>query len=187
MHRRTEKSADHCRGVGIILRTWEMTELMCSKEVMTKLAQIPLSNNTILLRIGCMSDDIREQVCDNLRMSPAKASMQFDEHRFCQFITAPGCAVCFWKQSGRRIPLVRAIGGHNKVARRQRQSWQAVVNAIVKHLDSLKNSFEGYFDIDNLPFELWVRDPFTLHLVEIDDNDLAKDELIDLLATETLI
>ena len=57
----------------------EMTELMCGKEVMTKLAQIPLSNNTILRRIGCVSDDIRELVCDKLRMSSAKASMQLDE------------------------------------------------------------------------------------------------------------
>ena len=30
----------------------------------------------------------------------------------------------------------------------------AVVSAILEHLESLKNSFEGYFDIDNLPSEL---------------------------------
>ena len=57
---------------------------------------------------------------------------------------------------------------------------QAVVNAILEHLESLKNSFESYFNIDNLPSELWVRNPFTVLLDEIDDNDLAKDELIDL-------
>ena len=57
----------------------EMTEFMCCKNVMTKLAQIPLSSNTILRWIGCMSDNIREQVCDKFRMSPAKASMQLDE------------------------------------------------------------------------------------------------------------
>ena len=57
----------------------EMTEIMCGKEVKTKLAQIPLSNNTISRRIDCMSEDNREQVCEKLRMSPAKASMQLDE------------------------------------------------------------------------------------------------------------
>ena len=31
---------------------------------------------------------------------------------------------------------------------------QAVVNAILEHLESWKNSFEGYFNIDNLPSEL---------------------------------
>ena len=63
---------------------------------------------------------------------------------------------------------------------------QAVVNAILEHLESLKNSFEGYFDIDNLPSELWVRNPFTILLDEIGDNDLAKDELIDLRSNKQL-
>ena len=63
---------------------------------------------------------------------------------------------------------------------------QAVVSAILEHLKSLKNSFEGYFDIDNLPSELWVRNPFTVLLDEIDDNDLAKDELIDLRSNKQL-
>ena len=47
---------------------------------------------------------------------------------------------------------------------------QAVVNTILGHLESLKNKFEGYFNIDNLASELWVRDPFTVLLDEIDDN-----------------
>ena len=60
------------------------------------------------------------------------------------------------------------------------------VSAILEHIKSLKNSFEGYFDIDNLPSELWVRIPFTMLLDEIDDNDLAKDELIDLRSNKQL-
>ena len=60
-----------------------MTEIMCGKEVKSKLAQIPLSNNTVSSDIReqvceCQKD-IREQVCEKLRMSPAKASMQLDE------------------------------------------------------------------------------------------------------------
>ena len=31
-------------------------------------------------------------------------------------------------------------------------------------------------NFDNFPYELWVRNLFTILLDEIDDNDLAKDE-----------
>ena len=39
---------------------------------------------------------------------------------------------------------------------------------------------------DNLPSELSVRNPFTVLLDEIDDNELAKDELIDLRSNKQL-
>ena len=42
---------------------------MCRKEVKSKLAQIPLSNNTISRRIDCISEEIREQVSEKLQMS----------------------------------------------------------------------------------------------------------------------
>ena len=41
-------------------------------------------------------------------------------------------------------------------------------------------------NFDNLPSELWVRNPFTILLDEIDDNDLAKDDLIDLRSNKLL-
>ena len=44
----------------------EMAEIMSCTEVQTKLAQILLSNNTISPRIGYMSEDIRDQVCDKI-------------------------------------------------------------------------------------------------------------------------
>ena len=44
----------------------EMAEVMCHKEVKTKLALVPLSNYFISRSIGCMSDDVREEVCDKL-------------------------------------------------------------------------------------------------------------------------
>lgn len=48
------------------------------------------------------------------------------------------------------------------------------------HLESLKNNFGDYFDADVLPAEPQVRNPSTIPLLDTDDGDMAKDELMEL-------
>ena len=57
----------------------EMVRLMLGEEASRKIQQIPLSNDTIRMRIGDMSRDIREQVVMEIRASPARISLQLDE------------------------------------------------------------------------------------------------------------
>ena len=56
------------------------------------------------------------------------------------------------------------------------------------HLDTLQISFKGYFNMDNLlkEGETWIRNPFLVDLNSICDEDLNKDDLIDLRANELL-
>ena len=54
------------------------------------------------------------------------------------------------------------------------------------HLETLKKSFQAYFCSDELRVKPWVRNPFLVDMNEIDDSDLAKDDLIDLRTKEML-
>ncbi|KAK4322436.1 hypothetical protein Pmani_006776 [Petrolisthes manimaculis] len=51
---------------------------------------------------------------------------------------------------------------------------------LCKYLDTLKNSFNGYFCTGDLKVETWIRNPFPANIDCISDEDFAKDELIDL-------
>ena len=57
----------------------EMAEIMCGKEAKQKISLVPLSNDTIHDRIKDMSDDILKQVVEQIKSSPGKISLQFDE------------------------------------------------------------------------------------------------------------
>ena len=57
----------------------KMVELVCGKEQKRKLEKIALSNNTIRCRISDMSQDILNQVADEIRASKARVSLQLDE------------------------------------------------------------------------------------------------------------
>jgi hypothetical protein len=59
-----------------------------------------------------------------------------------------------------------------------------VRDSIIEHLHTLKDNFDGYFC--NLQHDVWVRSPFTVSLDQINDDDVAKDELIDLRSNERL-
>jgi len=50
----------------------DMVEVMCGQEVLQKINQIPLSNHTNHDRIRDMSEDILNQVVEQIRISPAK-------------------------------------------------------------------------------------------------------------------
>ena len=54
------------------------------------------------------------------------------------------------------------------------------------HLDTLQTSFEGYFNLDSLKDEAWIRNLFLINLNSIDDEDPNKDDLIDLRASKLL-
>ena len=59
--------------------TMEMIELVCGVEQKRKLEKIALSNDTIRCRISDMSQDILNQVADEIRASKARISLQLDE------------------------------------------------------------------------------------------------------------
>ena len=54
------------------------------------------------------------------------------------------------------------------------------------HLDTLQTFFQGYFNLDSLKSEAWIRNPFLIDLSGINDEDPNKEELIDLRASELL-
>ena len=51
---------------------------------------------------------------------------------------------------------------------------------ICEHLETLQNSFKGYFYLDGMKVEPWIHNPFLSDINCIEDVDIAKDELIDL-------
>ena len=53
-------------------------------------------------------------------------------------------------------------------------------------MDTLQNSFKGYFGSGDLKVETWIRNPFLADIDCISDEDLAKDDLIDLRTKEML-
>ncbi|XP_042210759.1 protein ZBED8-like [Homarus americanus] len=55
-----------------------------------------------------------------------------------------------------------------------------------RHLDTLQNSFKGYFCSGDLKVETWIRNPFLADIDCLSDEDLAKDDLIDLKTKEML-
>ena len=57
---------------------------------------------------------------------------------------------------------------------------------VSKHSDTLQTSFEGYFNLESLENETWVRGPFIIDTDNISDEDLIKDDLIDMRSKEVL-
>lgn len=72
-------------------------------------------------------------------------------------------------QSGVERPKTLSVSLHTEMCR---------------HLETLQNSFKGYFCSDDLKVEAWIRNPFLADINHIDDADLAKDDLIDLRTKE---
>ena len=56
-----------------------MVQLLCGNDAKQKIAQIPLSNDTIHDRIEDMSQNKRFQVVEQIKLSPGKISSQLDE------------------------------------------------------------------------------------------------------------
>ena len=56
-----------------------------------------------------------------------------------------------------------------------------------RHLEALQNFFKSYcFATEDLKNKSWIRNPFLAELKSISDHDLAKDELIELKAMESI-
>ena len=63
-----------------------------------------------------------------------------------------------------------------------------LVDQICTHLDGLTTSFDGYFSYGDLNVVSgWIRDPFLFNLNSIEDEDMAKVELIDLKRNQKVI
>ena len=52
-----------------------------------------------------------------------------------------------------------------------------------EYLDRLQQSFKSYCSGD-LNFDLWIRNPFLAYLDAVCDDDLAKDDLIELMTMQ---
>ena len=58
---------------------------------------------------------------------------------------------------------------------------------ICKHLEALQHSFKSYCLVtEDLKNKSWIRNPFLAEVECISDDDLAKDELIELKAMESI-
>ena len=56
-----------------------------------------------------------------------------------------------------------------------------------RHLEALKKFFKSYcFATEDLKNKSWIHNPFLAELKSISDHDLAKDELIELKAMESI-
>ena len=65
-------------------------------------------------------------------------------------------------------------------AQSARSLSKEVQKKVSEHLETLQNSFEGYFCPESLNQETWVRSPFMMDMNDINDEDLIKDDLIDI-------
>ncbi|KAI6648614.1 Protein ZBED8 isoform X1 [Oopsacas minuta] len=74
---------------------------------------------------------------------------------------------------------------HDEVERNKPLS-ASLQNEMCEHLDTLQNSFTGYFSSGDLKVETWICNPFSTDVNSIDDSDLAKDDIIDLSTKEML-
>lgn len=63
---------------------------------------------------------------------------------------------------------------------------KTVQKEVSKHLETLQTSFEGYFSSESLEKETWMRSPFLIDIDSISDEDLIKDDLIDMRSKEVL-
>ena len=64
---------------------------------------------------------------------------------------------------------------------------QSIQTSVIAHLETLRFNFEGYFGDSLSTFDSWARFPFSVSLEQINDNDLAKDELIDIRNNQKLL
>ena len=65
-------------------------------------------------------------------------------------------------------------------AQSARSLSKEVQKEVSEHLETLQNSFEGCFCSESLNQETWVRSPFMMDMNDINDEDLIKDDLIDI-------
>ena len=56
-----------------------------------------------------------------------------------------------------------------------------IANEVKEHLQELIQSFQGYFHLEEGSVaQGWIRDPFLFNLDSMDDNDMMKDDLVEL-------
>ena len=79
------------------------------------------------------------------------------------------------KQSFVNFPELAQILADDDI---QNDLCSTLVDEIKCHLKSLSDRFDGYFP--NLSVDLWIQDPFTIPIDDIDDGNELKDDLIEL-------
>ena len=56
-----------------------------------------------------------------------------------------------------------------------------IMNEVKEHLQELIQSFQGYFHFEEGSVaQRWMQDPFLFNLDSMDDNDMMKDDLVEL-------
>ncbi|XP_068219262.1 protein FAM200C-like [Palaemon carinicauda] len=56
-----------------------------------------------------------------------------------------------------------------------------ILSEVKEHLQELIQSFQGYFHLEEGSVaQRWIRDPFLFNLDSMDDNDIMKDDLVEL-------
>ena len=131
--------------------------------------------------LGYLSDifSILNQVNNKLQGASVTIMESYEQ------ITALQSKLDLWSRRIHQGNLANFKNLHEFLLERN-EIFHLIKDNIIEHLKQLRNHFSGYFSKDLILSEKWILNPFTAELSQMSNNDLAKDELIDLQSSSTL-